>query len=90
MHHKILEGSIPGDERGLLDVLLSHSDLMVSRVEIQLREVPRSTQSVHELFDSWKGVSVLDCYFVQSPVVDAHAPFPVFLRNEEHRGAIWA
>ena len=71
-------------------VLLSYSDLMISRVEVDLREVTCSVHTVHELFDFRQWVPVLHCDFVQRPIVNAHAPFPIFFWYKEDGSAIRA
>ena len=47
-------------------------------------------QAVQQVVNARQRITVLDGLLVQSPIVNAHAPPTILLRNEEDRGAVRA
>jgi hypothetical protein len=73
-------------ERCLVDVGWAHADLVIPRTQIELGEEARPMELVQQLVDDGNGECVLDGERVERPVVDAEAPRPVRLLDEEDRG----
>ena len=67
-----LEGSLP--YIGLL-----YWDLVVAGLQINLTEVFGPRELIKEVFDSWNRVSISDCDFIQSPIINAESPGSIFL-----------
>ena len=77
-------------ERGLGYIIFFHGYLMIARGQINGGKVFSFSQSVQQVIDARQWIAVLDRLFVQSPIVNAHAPLTVLLRNKEDRGAVRA
>ena len=56
---------------------------MISQLEVELSKEFSTFQAVDELVYPWKRVYVLYQNFVESPIVNAHAPSPLFPWNED-------
>ena len=56
---------------------------MVSRLEVELSKKFITFHTVDEFIYPWKRVFILYRKFVESVIVDAHAPSPIFLWNKE-------
>ena len=89
-HHSKFEMVSVRPERGFGDVIFFHGYLMIAGGQINGGKVFSFSQSVQQVIDAWQQIAVLDCLSVQSPIIDAHAPPTVLLRNEEDRGAVRA
>ena len=56
----------------LLNIFLSNSDLMVVGSQINCHKVTCTVKLINQLINLWDGVPVLDCPFVQYPIINAH------------------
>ena len=83
-HHQELEVAVVGAERRLLDVRRVHAHLVVPRAEVELGEVLGPMELVEELVNHRDRELVLGHAVVEFPVVDAEAPRPIRLLDEEH------
>ena len=63
-----------GAERGLVDVLRPHPNLMVPRPEVELGEEAGAMELVEQLIDDGYQKSVLDGECVEGAVIDTEAP----------------
>src|ERR1044072_8533661 len=68
-HYQVLVMSIASPECGLRNICLSYSDLVVSRLKIDLRKDYSPTQLIHEVVYTREWILVLDGYLVKLPVV---------------------
>lgn len=57
---------------------------MISRVEINLRKIPRPMQTVQQLFNPGEWIPILNGVFSQSAIIDTHAPLSIFLWNKDN------
>ena len=89
-HHNEFEMASMHPERGFWDVIFFHGYLMIARGQVDGGKVFSFSKSVQEVINARQRIAVLDRLFVQSPIVDAHAPSTVLLQNKEDRGAVRA
>ena len=89
-HNQILVAAISTHKGRFVYIRLSHPDLMITRGEVNLCEITCPVKSIQQFLHLWQRVPVLDSNFVQSPVVNAHAPFPILLGDEKDGCAVWA
>ncbi len=68
-HHQRLKHAPVCLERGLPLVSLSDPHIVVSPPHIQLRKVPGTLQTLHEIVLQWERVLVLHCDGVQVPII---------------------
>jgi hypothetical protein len=52
---------------------------VVARLHINLTEVFFPHELIKEVIDSGNRVSISDCDFIQSPVINTESPGPIFL-----------
>ena len=65
----------------LRDVLILNSDLVVPRMQIDLREVLGSSKLIHQLVNAGNRVPVLKSFTVEGPVVDTHSEGSILLHQ---------
>src|ERR1044072_2490372 len=68
-HHKILVVTITSSERSLSYIGFLDSYLMITRLQIYLRENSGSPKLVHQIVNPWNRVTILQCDFIQLSVV---------------------
>ena len=85
-HDQELVEAVVCAERRLVDVPQPHADLMIARAEVELGEVAGPVELIQQLVDHGDGERVFDSERVERPVVNAEAPRPVRLLDEEDRG----
>ena len=78
-HYQKLKIPIVTSEHFLRDILLPHLDLMIPGSQINLGEVFRSPQLIHEFIDPRYRVPILHGLLVQGPIVNAHPQCAIFL-----------
>jgi hypothetical protein len=64
------------------------TDLPVAGFEVNLGEHGCALESVKKSFNTWDGVPILDCLFVEGAKVDTEAECAPVLANKEDRRAI--
>ena len=74
--------AIVTSERGLGNVLLPHTNLVVPGSQVNLREELRPPQLIHQIINPWNRVHVLHRFLVQGPVVNAHPQCVVLLLHQ--------
>ena len=57
-------------------------DLVVARLQINITEVFGPHELINEVVDSGNQVSVSDCDFIQSLVINAESSSPIFLLHQ--------
>ena len=72
-HNKKFIGPVPCYACCFRLVFFRNADLIISRAQLELSEVPRIPQLIKEIRHQRNGVLVLDSDFVQRSVVDTHA-----------------
>jgi hypothetical protein len=60
---------IPSGEGSLLVIFLSNSNLVIPRLQVNLRENLGSLQLIEQVLDTRKWVLVLDSHMVETPVI---------------------
>jgi len=73
-HDEELEQALVCAERGLVDVVRVHQDLMIAGAHVQLGEEPRPAQLVQQLLHHRDGKLVLDGGVVEREVIHAETP----------------
>ncbi|KAK4716441.1 hypothetical protein R3W88_014779 [Solanum pinnatisectum] len=76
--------TISSSENCLQNVIISDSELMIARFEVYLRKVTSTLKLVEQVINPRDRIIVLDCDFVQLPIVNAHSKRTVFLFHEQH------
>ena len=71
-------------ERCLGDIFLPHLDLMIPGSQINLGEVFRSPQLIHEFINPGYRVPVIHSLLVQGPIIYAHPQCAIFLLYQNH------
>jgi hypothetical protein len=56
---------------------------VISWPEVYLGEIFGSLQLVEEVVDPRERVLILDCNFIQGPVIDTHSHTPILFGNEK-------
>ena len=74
----------------LRNIIFFHGYLMIARGQVQSREMPGLSQTVQQIINTGKGISVTDCLSIESTVVHAHSPSSILFRNEQDRRTIRA
>lgn len=69
----------------LVDILLSHTDLMIPKSQIYLGEVLSSMELINDVVHPWNRVFVLDCFLIEHPIINAHSHGPVFFLHQDNR-----
>ncbi len=87
-HDCELKQPISGPEGCLGDVLVLDSNLVVPGAQVNLGKDCAALDSVKQFFNSGQRVPVLDCDFVQGPVIHTEPHAAILLLHEEHRGSI--
>jgi hypothetical protein len=78
-HNQILIQFIPGGEGSLRDVFQTDLDLMVTRMEIDLREDLRTGMLIKKDVDAGHHVLVLDSDSIQGPIINTQPQGLIFL-----------
>ena len=77
-------------EGRLWNVVLLHGYPMITGGKVYSGEVFGLPQLIQQVVDPRQRVAVLDRLFVQSPIINAHAPPSILFRNKKDRGAVRA
>ncbi|KAJ0734712.1 hypothetical protein HanPI659440_Chr11g0423371 [Helianthus annuus] len=80
-HNQKLVVSVMSPECCLRDVLISDSQLMIARSQINLRVEARSLQRVEQVIDTRKGITILNSHLVEFTIVYAHSKCTVLLNK---------
>jgi hypothetical protein len=75
---------VPSGEGGLLDILLSNLNLVIPRLQVNLRENLGSLQLTEHVLNTRKSVLVLDSHKVETLVINTHTPSVIVLGSKEH------
>lgn len=78
-HHTKLKVAVMHLKSRLLLINLPHTNLVIARAQVQLREVGNTCQLIQQLVDDRQGELVLDRHQIQSPVVNAETPATILL-----------
>src|SRR5258706_2449259 len=81
--------SVRGHERGLPSILGFDTKLVVSHLEIELREELRTLHAFQGFVDAWQRVAILDRDIVEFSVVDDGLSSAVLFPHEEKGGSDW-
>ncbi|KAJ0555994.1 hypothetical protein HanIR_Chr07g0308621 [Helianthus annuus] len=65
------------------DVLISDSQLMVSRSQINLGVIARPLQLVEQVVNTWKRITILHNHIVKLAIVNTHPESTVFLLHKQ-------
>jgi len=84
-HHQELVEAVVSAECRLVDVGGPHANLVVPRPQVELGEEAGAVELVEQLVDDGDRKRILDGERVQRTVVDAKAPCPVRLLDEDDR-----
>ena len=91
-HYKLIM-SIPCPEGCLMNVFILDSHLMVPRPQFNLGKYLRSIHLIEEVINSWKGIFVLHCDFIQLPIINTQYECTIFLLYKQNwcstRGHTW-
>src|ERR1044072_5832662 len=68
-HNRILIMSIPRSKCSLLNIFRLHTNLMISRPQINLTEYTIPNQLVHQIINPRQWIPILDLNFIQFPVL---------------------
>src|ERR1044072_9492350 len=68
-HHQVLIIPIAGPECCSWNICISYPDLVISRLQVDLRKDHGPTQLIHEVIDMREWILVIDGYLVELPVV---------------------
>ena len=60
------------------DILRANPQLMITRMQIDLREHTSTLELIKEILNAWQGMLVLDGDCIQLPIIDTH-PFRAIL-----------
>src|ERR1044071_377406 len=71
------------------NIFIVDSKLMITRTEINLREVGCSLKLIEEIVNPRKWITSLDGEFVEFTVVNTHSKRTILLFNEQDRGSPW-
>ena len=78
---------VPSGEGGFLDILLSNSNLMIARLQVNFRENLCSLQLIKQILNTREWILVFDSDLVEATIINTQAQTKIFLGSEEHRCA---
>ena len=81
-HYSALKMTVSGPEGSLPFICLFYRDLVVARLLINITEVFGPHELIKEVVDLGNRVSVSDCDFIQSPVINAKPPGYICLLDQ--------
>jgi len=67
------------------DILRANPQLMITRMQIDLREHTSTLELIKEILNAWQGMLVLDGDCIQIPIVDVHSLRAVLLLYKQYR-----
>ena len=76
---------VPSGEDGFLDILLSNSNLIIARLQVNFRENFCSLQLIEQVLNTREWILVLDSDLVEATIINTQAQTKIFLGSEEHR-----
>ncbi|GJS64338.1 integrase, catalytic region, zinc finger, CCHC-type containing protein [Tanacetum coccineum] len=76
-------------KRGLRDIIIVHSQLMITRSKVYLREVARSLKLVKQIVNPRERITILDGQLVQFTIVYAYAKRSILLLDKQNWRSPW-
>ena len=68
-------------------IMLSNTDLMIPTTQIQFCKISCMFQLIKQIINMRKRIPVFNGDIVKGPIVNAHPPRPILLRNQDYRRA---
>ncbi|KAK4723975.1 hypothetical protein R3W88_026754 [Solanum pinnatisectum] len=77
-HFQKLIMTIPSSKNRLQNITIFHPQFVITRSEINLREITGPLKLIKEVVNCWKRIFLLDIHLVQLFIVDAHRKGTIF------------
>ena len=76
--------TLPSYESCLRNVTIFDSELIIAGPEVYLRKETRTLKLVEQVINLGNGIFILDCNFVQLPILDIHSERIIVRFHEQH------